>query len=136
MINQKIVNIVLKSASHPAKDIVINEVFKHIGLEGDYHDKKAAHVLEILADPESRVLIKDVNLDYIKEHLNLISYNSDNYIIKDIKLLGVDNINGYIWIEYKYLEKINEDRGDIDFSITRTVISFIDNPEILKDVKS
>jgi len=136
MINQKIVNIVLKAASNTAKDIVITEILKHIALDYDYNDKKASHVLEILADPESLILIKDINLDYIKEHLNLLMYNPDNYIIKDIKVIYVNNIAGYAGIEYKYLEKINEDRGDIDFSETHTNISFIDNPEILKDVKS
>lgn len=136
MINQKIVNILLKSASSTAKDIVINEILKHIALDYDYNDKKATHVLELLADPESLILTKDINLDYIKEHLELISYNADDYIIKDIKVIYVDNIEGYVGIEYKYLEKINEDRGDIDFSETHTSISFINNPEILKDVKS
>ena len=132
MINKSVIKAVLGAASEESKDIIINELLNHISLNYDYNDNKAGHILEMLVDSKSIISTKDVNVDYINENLNLVKYNNDKYNIKNIKATNVDNINCTVRIEYDYLEKVNEDRGDVSYTNTYIDISFIDNPDILK----
>lgn len=132
MINKSIIKAVLNSATKESKDEVLNELLNHISLSYDYNNNKAAHILEMLCDSKSIVSVKDINLDYICKNLNLVIYNHDKYNIKNIKVAGVDNIDCIVKIEYEYLEKVNEDRGDVSYTNSCVNISFIDNPDILK----
>lgn len=132
MINKNIIKVILKSSNNENKEAVLNELLNHISLSYDYNDNKAGHILEMLCDSKSIVKVTDVNVDYINKHLNLIMYNNEKYNIKDIEVTGVDNIECYIKVNYKYLEKINEDRADVSYQSSRTAINFIDNPDILK----
>ena len=97
----------------------------------NYNDDKCNHILEMLVDKSSIKTNESVNLGYIQEHPNLIMWKHEEYNIKDIELIGVDNINCIVMIKYKYLEKINEDRADVDYQDNRANISYIDNPDIL-----
>ena len=132
MINKSVIKAVLNESSKEIKDLIINELLNHISLSYDYNDNKAGHILEMLVDPKAVISAKDINLDYINEHLNLVMYNPDKYNIKNIKVAGVDNIDGTVKFEYEYLEKVNEDRGDVSYTNSYVNISFIDNPDILK----
>ena len=132
MINKSVIKAVLSAASEESKDIIINELVNHISLNYDYNDNKAGHILEMLVDSKAIISTKDVNVDYINNNLNLVKYNNDKYNIKNIKATNVDNINCTVRIEYDYLEKVNEDRGDVSYTNTYIDISFIDNPDILK----
>ena len=132
MINKSVIKAVLDAASKESKDFIINELLNHISLNYDYNDNKASHILEMLVDSKAVISDKDINLDYINEHLGILMYNSENYNVKNIKVMGVDNIDGVVKVEYEYLEKINEDRDDVSYSTGYTNISFIDNPDILK----
>ena len=132
MINKSVIKAVLGAASKESKDLIINELLNHISLSYDYNDKKAGHILEMLVDPKTIISTKDINLDYINENLNLVMYNHDKYNIKNIKVADVDNIDGTVNFEYEYLEKINEDRGDVSYTNGHVYISFIDIPDILK----
>ena len=132
MINKSVIKAVLSTASKESKDLIINELLNHISLSYDYNDNKAGHILEMLVDPEAVISAKNINLDYINKNLNLVMYNHDKYNIKNIKVAGVDNIDGTVKFEYEYLEKVNEDRGDVSYTNSYVNISFIDNPDILK----
>ena len=132
MINKNIIKVILKSSNNDNKEAVLNELLNHISLSYDYNDNKAGHILEMLCDSKAIVKVTDVNVDYINKHLNLIMYNNENYNIKDIEVTGVDNIECYVKVNYKYLEKINEDRDDVSYQSTCTTINFIDNPDVLK----
>jgi hypothetical protein len=59
-------------------------------------------------------------------------YNHENYNIKDIKIIDVDNIDCVVKVNFNYMEKINEDRCDVSYQSSYTTINFIDNPDILK----
>ena len=131
MINKSVIKAVLSASSKESKDLIINELLNHISLSYDYNDNKAGRILEMLVDPKAVISAKDINLDYINEHLNLLMYNRDKYNIKNIKVAGVDNIDGRVKFEYEYLEKVNEDRGDVSYTNSYVNISFIDNPDIL-----
>ena len=133
MINKSVIKAVLSASSKESKDLIINELLNHISLSYDYNDNKAGHILEMLVDPKAVISAKDINLDYINEHLNLIIYNPNKYNIKNIKVAGVDNIDGTVKFEYEYLEKVNEDRGDVSYTNSYVNISFIDHPDILKN---
>ena len=132
MINKAIINAVLNSATKESKDKVLNELLNHISLNYDYNDSKGGHILEMLVDPKAVVTIKDVNVDYINENLNLLRYNHEDYNIRNIIVDSVDNIDCNIKITYEYLEKINEDRDDVSYTSSYSNINFIDNPDILK----
>ena len=99
MINKSVIKAVLSAANKESKDLIINELLNHISLSYDYNDNKAGHILEMLVDPKAVISAKDINLDYINEHLNLIMYNHDKYNIKNIKVEGVDNIDGTVKFE-------------------------------------
>ena len=132
MINKAIIKAVLNSATKENKDKVLDELLNHISLNYDYNDNKAGHMLEMLCDSKAIISDKDINLDYINKNLNLVMYNHDKYNIKNIKVVNVDNIDCIVKIEYEYLEKVNEDRGDVSYTNSYVNISFIDNPDILK----
>ena len=132
MINKAIIKAVLNSATKESKEKILNELLNHISMSYDYNDRKAGHILEMLADNNSIITCEDVNIDYINNNLNLLMYNHEKYNIKNIKLASVDNIDCNVRITYEYLEKINEDRDDVDYTSSYSNINFIDNPDILK----
>jgi hypothetical protein len=132
MINKSIIKAVLNSATKDSKDIVLNELLNHISMSYDYNDNKAGHILEMLVDAKAVVTTKDINLNYINKNLNILIYNYDKYNIRNIKVTNIDNIDCTVKIEYEYLEKVNEDRGDISYTTSYNNISFIDNPDIIK----
>ena len=132
MINKSIIKAVVNSATKESKDKVLNELLNHISLSYDYNDNKAGHILEMLVDSNSIISCKDVNIDYINRNLNLLMYNNEKYNIRNIKVDSVDNIDCNIKVTYEYLEKVNEDRGDLSYTSSYSNISFIDNPDILK----
>lgn len=132
MINPKIFKAVLMAATKETKDAVFNELIIHMSHTYDYKDNCAGHIIEMLVD-KTAVITKDkVNLDYIEKNLNLLMYNFDKYLFKDIEVDYIDNIDCIVRISYKYLEKINEDRGDVSYTPSYANINFNDSPEILK----
>lgn len=132
MINKAIIKAVLDSSTKESKDKVLSELLNHISINYDYNDNKAGHILEMLCDSNTVISVKDINLDYINNNLNLIIYNPDKYNIRNIKAVSVDNIDCTVKVEYEYIEKINEDNADASYSNSYTNISFIDNPNMLK----
>ena len=135
MINKKLIKALLNSATQERKTIIIEELLNHISMNYDYNDQKAGHILEMLVDNSSVVRMDDVNLDYIKNNPKLLMYEYEKYNITDIKVSDIDNIDCIVIMSFKYLEKINEDRADITYTETTTHISYIDFPQILKNVK-
>lgn len=131
MINKNIIKALLKAATAESKNVIINELLNHISLGYDYNDNKAGHILEMLCDSSSVITKKDISIEYIKNNLNLIIYNNEKYNIKNICIIDVDNIDCVVKVGYEYLEKINEDRGDVSYCNGQTNISFIDNPDML-----
>lgn len=135
MINKKLVKALLSSATQESKTIIIEELLNHISMNYDYNDQKAGHILEMLVDNSSVVRSGDVNLDYIKANPKLLMYKYEEYNISDINVADIDNIDCNVKISFKYLEKINEDRGDVTYTDTAVNINYLDNPDILKNVK-
>lgn len=133
MINKAIIKAVLNSAIKENKDKVLNELLNHISMNYDYNDGKSGHLLEMLVDSNSIITCEKVNIDYINKNLNLLMYNHEKYNIRNLKVDSVDNIDCCVKITYEYLEKINEDRGDVDYTSSYCTINFIDNPDILKN---
>lgn len=129
MINKSIIKAILNSAKNENKDKVINEFLNHLSLGYDYNDIRASHILEMLCG-ENIITIEDINSYYISNHLELLIHNHEEF---NIKVAGVDNIDCVVKVEYDYLEKINEDRGDVSYTSTYTWINFIDNPDILSE---
>ena len=131
MISKAIIKAVLNSATKESKEKILNELLNHISMSYDYNDRKAGHILEMLADNNSIITCEHVNIDYINNNLNLLMYYHEKYNIKNIKVDSVDNIDCNIKVTYEYLEKINEDRGDVSYVSSYSNINFIDNPDIL-----
>lgn len=132
MVSEKIINCIINSAKTESKDKLIKMLLENIQGGFNYNDDKVNHVLELLVDKSSYIGILDVNINYIKEHLELLMYNHENYNIKDIKISHIDNLNGDIIFSFSYLEKVNEDRADVTYTNTTRSVNYINNPEILK----
>lgn len=132
MINKNIIKTLLKAATVESKNAVINELLNHVSLGYDYNDNKAGHILEMLCDCNAVVSVKDININYVNNNINLLMYNYEKYNIKNIHIIDVDNIDCVVKIGFEYLEKINEDRDDVSYFNGNANISFIDNPDILK----
>lgn len=132
MINNKITDLVLKNAPVDNANKIIKELLKHLDNSYDYNDNKKNHILEMLVDSDSIITVDKVNIDYIIEKFNTFMYKGDNYNYRNIKVEDVDNIEYVIKISYEYMEKINEDRDDIDWTKAIYNIDLIDKPELLK----
>ena len=132
MINNKIIDLVLKNAPVDNANKIINELLKHIDNSYDYNDNQKNHILEMLIDSDSIITVDKINIDYIIEKFNTFMYNGDKYNYKNIKVEYVDNIICKINVSYEYMEKINEDRGDINWAKSTYNIDFNDKPEVLK----
>ena len=120
------------AASKEAKDAILKELLNHINYNYDYNDEKAGHVIACLMDKNEIVTVDKVNQDWLNTHLDRLISEADKYNFKDIRATGIDNIDCVVKVEFKVLEKINEDRCDVSYRDTYTYISFIDTPEILK----
>lgn len=136
MISKKVFNAIAMTTTKENKELVIAEVLNHISFNYDYNDKKANHLLEMLVDSTAIVKPEDVNLSYFDTNKDQLIYRSNEYDIKDITVKDVDNIDGLIWIEFKYLEKVNKDRDDVSYTTGKSLISYLDFPEILNNVKN
>lgn len=132
MINPKIFKAVLMAATKETKDLVLEALVQHIGNNYDYNDAKAGHVIEMLVDKTAVVNPDKVNLKWVENNLDRLKYNHEKYNIRNISVDSVDNIACTIRFKFEYLEKINEDRDDVNYSSSYSDISFIDYPQILK----
>ena len=132
MINPKIFNAVLMAATKETKDLVLKALVEHIGKNYDYNDQKVGHIVDMLVDKNATVTPEKVNLKWIENHLDRLMYQHEKYNIKDISIDSVDNIDCTVRINFKYLEKVNEDRGDVSYTSSHSDVSFNDYPEILK----
>ena len=130
MISKNIVNCVLNSADVESKNFAIKMLLNYIGNQYD-GDKKIQHILDLMLDSEQFIEAEHINIDYIKNNLNLLMWKADEYNIKDIELVGVDNVDCVVIVAYKYLEKINEDRDDVTYTDSKANISFVDYPDII-----
>lgn len=132
MINPKIFNAVLMAATKETKDLVLKALVHHIGNNYDYNDSKVGHIVDILVDKNAFVTPDKVNLKWVENHQDRLMYQIDKYNIKNISVDSVDNIDCTVRINFQYLEKVNEDRGDVSYTSSHSDINFNDYPEILK----
>lgn len=132
MVNKNIINAIIKNASQQDKDNIIKMFIDYIQDNVSYNDNKVNHILEMLIDKSVIKTVDDVNKDFIKDNIQLCVWQYDQYNIKDINIIGIDNINCTVNISFKRMAKIDEDRGDIDWDDCTSNISYIDNPKVLK----
>lgn len=132
MVSTKLLNALLKGANNANKDSIIKELVRHIDYGYDYNSQKQNHILEMLVDDTAIIQPEDININYIKDNISKFVYKSEEYIIKNITIKDIDNISCDVIIKYDYIEKINEEREDINYSTTNLNINYLDNPEVLK----
>ena len=132
MINPKIFNAVLMAATKETKDAVLQALVEHIGRNYDYNDQKVGHIVDMLVDKNAFIIPNKVNLEWVENHLACLMYNCEKYNIRNISVDSVDNIDCTVRINFKYLEKVNEDRGDVSYTTSHSDVSFNDYPKILK----
>ena len=132
MINPKIFNAVLMAATKETKDLVLKALIEHIGINYDYNDAKAGHVVEMLVDKNAFITPGNINLKWVDAHPERLMYQSDKYNIKNIIIESIDNIDCTVRFKFEYLEKVNEDRDDVSYTTSYSNINFNDYPEILK----
>lgn len=132
MINPKIFNAVLMASTKETKDNVLKALVEHIGKNYDYNDQKAGHIVDMLVDKNALITPDKVNLKWVETHLDRLMYQQDKYNIRNISVDSVDNIDCTVRINFEYIEKVNEDRGDVSYTSSYSDVSFNDYPEILK----
>lgn len=132
MINLKIFNAVLMAATQETKNLVLKALVEHIGKNYDYNDQKVSHIADILLDKNAFITPDKVNLKEIENYLDRLMYQQDKYNIRNISVDFVDNIDCIIRINFEYLAKVNEDRGDVSYTSSYSDVNFNDYPEILK----
>lgn len=132
MINPKIFNAVLMASTKETKDNVLKALVEHIGRNYDYNDQKVGHIVDMLVDKNAVITLEKVNLKWIETHPERLIYQHEKYNIKNISVDSVDNIDCTVRINFQYLEKVNEDRGDVSYTTSHSDVSFNDYPEILK----
>lgn len=132
MINPKIFKAVLMAATRETKDAVLQALVEHIGKNYDYNDQKVGHIVDMLVDKKATITPDKVNLEWVENHLDRLMYQHEKYNIKNISVDSVDNIDCTVRINFEYLEKVNEDRGDVSYTSSHSDVSFNDYPEILK----
>lgn len=132
MINPKIFKAVLMAATKETKDAVLQALVEHIGKNYDYNDQKVGHIVDMLVDKNAIITPGHINLEWIGNHLDRLMYQSEKYNIRNIDIDSIDNIDCTVRINFKYLDKVYEDRGDISYTSSHSDISFVDYPEILK----
>lgn len=132
MINPKIFNAVLMTATKETKDLVLKALLEHVGNNYDYNDNKAGHIIDMLIDKNAVITPDKINLKWVENHQDMLMYQIDKYNIRNISVDSVDNIDCIVRIKFEYIEKVNEDKEDISYTSYRSDISFNDYPEILK----
>ena len=132
MINPKIFKAVLMAATKETKDAVLQALVEHIGRNYDYNDQKVGHIVDMLVDKNAFITPDKVNLQWIEANLEQLMYQSDKYNIKNIVIDSIDNIDCTVRINFEYIEKINEDRGDVGYVSSYRDLSFNDYPQLLK----
>lgn len=132
MISDKLINAVLKSADVTNIENIIKELIKHFNIVYDYNDNYKNHILEMLVDNKAIVTEDDIDVSYVKTNINNFIYKPEKYNIKDVTFKYIDNIECVVVFDYKYIEKINEDKEDITYTNGTINISYIDYSQVLK----
>lgn len=132
MISNKLINAVLKSADVTNIENIIKELIKHFNIVYDYNDNYKNHILEMLVDNKAIITEDDIDVSYVKNNINNFIYKPEKYNIKDVTFKYIDNIECVVAFDYKYIEKINEDKEDITYTNGTININYIDYPQVLK----
>ena len=132
MINPKIFNAVLMSATKETKDLVLKALVYNIGKNYDYNDEKVGHIVDMLVDKNAFITPDKVNIFWIENNPERIMYTHEKYNIRNISVDSVDNIDCTVRIKFEYLEKINEDRDGVSYTTSYSDIDFNNYPQILK----
>lgn len=132
MINPKIFNAVLMSATKETKDLVLKALVYNIGKNYDYNNEKVGHIVDMLVDKNAFVTTDKVNLEWIENNPERLLYAHEKYNIRNISVDSVDNIDCTVRITFEYLEKIKEESDDVSYISSYSDIDFNDYPQILK----
>lgn len=130
MINEKVFKAILATSKNIDK--VMNEVLKHINTETDYDDAKGTHLLEMLVDDSTILEAKDIDIDYLYKHLDLVSYQSNGIFIKNLRVNYIDNIEGVVHLKYDYITNAEKDIKNPVYMKADSVISYLYYPKIIK----
>ena len=133
MINKAIIKAVLNSATKESKEKVLNELLNHISMSYDYNDRKAGHILEMLADNNSIITCEDVNIDYINRNLDKLitlkelakhsNYNSNYICMMFREYLGM-NFSKYLLSERMKKAKELFDTGRYSVKEVQTMVGY------------
>ena len=132
MINPKIFNAVLMTATKETKDLVLKALVYNIGKNYDYNDERVGHIIDMLVDKNAFVTSDKVNLKWIEANPERLIYMHENYNIRNISVDSVDNIDCSVRIKFEYIKKTDENRDDVSYTTSYSDIDFNNYPQILK----
>ena len=120
------------SCSTENKNNIIKIMINHIQNGHSYNDDKVNHIMEMLVDESSIKTIDDIDLTFIEDNLHLLMYKNDEYIIRNITIDNIDNIDGSVTFGFDYLLKSKEGDKDAKYGKNTATVSYLDRPELLK----
>lgn len=132
MVSETIINGILKSASESRKNDTILMFINN--MRNRYlSDDFISHILEILLDENKIIKTSDIDIEYVKNNLNLLMYNSEKYDIQNIEVKSIDNIECSACISFIYIEKEKLDTDLNNYISNTTNVNFVYHPELLKN---
>lgn len=121
-IPSKVVDAVLVSSTKEYLGTVVKELLKHYEMSYDYDNKKAFNLLSILSGVKP-LNLDNINMTTVVEICKKCCYNADAIKENSIQVKAIDNIDGYIVVDYITVE----DGTEISRNIT---LNYLDYPEI------
>ena len=121
-IPSKVVDAVLVSSTKEYLGTVVKELLNHYEMSYDYDNKKAFNLLSILSGV-TPLNFGNINMAKVAEICKKCCYKPENIKENSILVKAIDNIDGYIVVDYTTVE----DSTETSRSIT---LSYLDYPEL------
>ena len=101
MINDKLIEVVLKHTEQ--KDLIrgIKEIFNHVKFENEYQFEEIVNNIVNIIAGDKLVDIEDIDIELIKANISNFTYNSETINKDSIEMSDIDNIDNTIKITYK-----------------------------------
>lgn len=121
-IPNQIVDAILISTTKEYLSTVVKELLNHYEMSYDYNNTKAFNLLGIVSGVKP-LNPDNVNMSAIAELCKKQCYKGENIQENSVHVKGIDNIDGYVLVEYTTVEDGTE-------TTRNATINYLDYPEL------
>ncbi len=121
-IPSKVVDAVLVSSTKEYLGTVVKELLNHYEMSYDYDNKKALNLLSIISGVKP-LNFDNINMTAVAEICKKQCYKGENIQENSVHIKGVDNIDGYVLVEYTTVEDGTE-------TTRNATLNYLDYPEL------